>query len=135
MTNRESFARYIAGKSNGVAAVAKVKCLRRQSNQKMKFAWPEKAATGVALFIFATMLLVWALLADGAGTIHDIRLNVAAVNCFVGSELVFILPFWFFLRSIDHIFNNWHHGHSRRRTTRVVGHSRTLQCGESNESK
>jgi hypothetical protein len=97
-----------------VAAVAKSNHALPRLIQKMRLAWPETAVIGTALFIAATNLLFWAILADGVGSTSDNRLNVAAFHWFVGSEFGLVLPLWLILRTIYFISSRWQRWRSRQ---------------------
>jgi hypothetical protein len=80
-----------------------------QKNQCMVWAWPEKTAVVLACFIMMAALLLWALLADGAGTTHDTRLTTAAVDLLIQVEVVLILPLWLLLRVVYWITRHRQH--------------------------
>lgn len=63
-------------------------------------AWPEKIAFGAALTIAVVMIVIWALLVICAGSMHDTRLNDAAIHWFANSEIELIPPLWLVLRAL-----------------------------------
>lgn len=79
----------------------------------MTIDWPEKVAIGAALVIAGAMLLFWAVLADGVGSMHDNRLNIAVLDWFLETELLLILPFWLLLRTIHLVSKSYRRWRSR----------------------
>lgn len=80
----------------------------------MGLAWPEKVVVVFAIVVMLAMFVFWALLADGARTTHDARLNDAALHWFIQAEIILILPLWLVLRAIYLVTQNW----GRRRPQR-----------------
>jgi hypothetical protein len=60
----------------------------------MGIAWPERIAIVAALFVAIGMALFWILLAAGARTAFDARLDTSALHWFVECEFLLVIPIW-----------------------------------------
>lgn len=99
---------------SGVVAIARRNHGPPRLNQSMKLDWPEKIVMGLAILIMASMFLFWVVLADGVGSMHDNRLNIAVFRWFIDMELAFILPIWILLRMINLVSKSYLSWRSRR---------------------
>lgn len=66
------------------------------------------------IFVSGIMLLLWVVLSDGIGWIHDSRLNVAILYWYIEGALVLLLPLWLILRTINFFSHRWQRGRVRR---------------------